>query len=336
MNIAKKASTSQSRAARTLAALAFMALSAGALPHAAMAQTSGQPIRILYGFAAGSAGDLLARVVAERMQATLGQSVVVENRVGASGRIAIMAIKNGPSDGSLLFISPNGPLAITPLFDPNVGYDPVVDFAPVSQLVTFDFSLAIATSIPAKSLAELVPWLKSNPDKAAYGTPGPGTNLHFMGIAFSNAANIALRPVHYRGSAPALNDVVADQLPMMITPLSDQIEQYRNGKVRVMATAGDKRSSFAPEVPTFQEAGFNVRANGWYSAFASSKTPPATIERLNKAMVEAVNTPSVKQRLEAIAFETTGTSPEVLRQSLAKEIETWTPIVKASGYNPGD
>ncbi|MDB5569438.1 MAG: hypothetical protein JWN93_621 [Hyphomicrobiales bacterium] len=319
---------------KTLAALALLTVASAAAPNAAFAQSPAQPIRILYGFAAGSAGDLLARLVAERMQATLGQSVVVENRVGASGRLAIMAIKQGPSDGSLLFISPNGPLAITPLYDANVGYDPVADFAPVSQLVTFDFSLAIATSIPAKSLAELVPWLKANPDKAAYGTPGPGTNLHFMGIAFSNAAGTALRPVHYRGSAPALNDVVADQLPMMITPLSDQIEQYRNGKVRVLATAGDKRSQFAPEVPTFQEAGFNVRANGWYSAFASSRTPKETIDRLNKAMVEAVNTPAVKQRLESIAFETTGTSPDALKQALAREIETWTPIVKASGYKP--
>ncbi len=324
------------KSAKACVALGAIALAGAALSAPARAQSASQPIRILYGFAAGSAGDLLSRLVAERMQASLGQSVVVENRVGASGRLAIMAVKTGPADGSLLFISPNGPLAITPIFDSSVGYDPVADFAPVSQLVTFDFSLAISTSIPAKSLAELVPWLKANPDKAAYGTPGPGTNLHFMGIAFSNAGNVALRPVHYRGSAPALNDVVADQLPMMITPLSDQIEQYRNGKVRVMATAGDKRSSFTPEVPTFQEAGFNVRANGWYSAFASSKTPPAIIDRLNKAMVEAVNTPAVKQRLEALAFETTGTSPEVLKQSLAKEIETWTPIVKASGYKPGD
>lgn len=318
---------------RAVAAALLVGPLALAAPAAAQ---SGQPIRILYGFAAGSAGDLLARLIAERMQASTGQSVVVENRVGASGRLAIMSVKNGPSDGSMVFISPNGPLAITPIADPSTGYDPIADFAPISQLVTFDFSVAVSASSPAKTIKDLAPWLKANPDKAAYGTPGAGTNLHFMAIAFSNAAQVPLRAVHYRGSAPALNDVVANQLPMMFTPLSDQIEQHRTGKVRILASAGDKRSPFAPDVPTFQESGYAVRANGWYSAFASSKTPPEVIARLNKAMVEAVNTPSVKERLATLAFETTGTSPEALAASLKQEIETWRPIVKASGYKPGD
>ncbi|HEY8579267.1 MAG TPA: tripartite tricarboxylate transporter substrate-binding protein, partial [Beijerinckiaceae bacterium] len=187
-----------------------------------------------------------------------------------------------------------------------------------------------------RDIKDLPAWLTANPDKAAYGTPGAGTNLHFMAIAFSNAAKAPLRAVHYRGSAPALNDVVANQLPMMFTPLSDQIEQHRNGKVRILASAGEKRSPFTPDVPTFQERGFAVRAQGWYSAFTSAKTPPETIARLNKAMVEAINTPAAKERLTALAFETTGTSPEALAAALKQEIDYWRPVVKASGYRPGD
>jgi tripartite-type tricarboxylate transporter receptor subunit TctC len=309
--------------------LAFALLSAPA----ALAQPANQPIRLLFGFAAGSAGDTLTRIVADRMQTVLGQSVVVENRVGASAKIALLAVKNAPPDGTLLYIGPNGPMTITPHYDSNAGYDPQTDFTPISQLVTFEFSIGVSPKLlPATNLAEMIALVKSKPELGSYGTPGGGSNPHFIAINLANAAKIDLRAVHYRGSVPALNDVIAGQLPMMVTPLSDQIEQAKAGNLRIIATSDKVRSIFAPEVPTFIEQGFPVEALGWYAAYGPPNLPRPIVERLNKIMAEAVRAPEVKGRLDALGFKATATSPEGLAEQQKKEIDYWRPIVKASGF----
>lgn len=301
------------------------------------APPANQPIKLLFGFAAGSAGDTLTRIVADRMQKVLGQSVIVENRVGASAKIALMAVKNAAPDGSLLYIGPNGPMAITPLYDSNAGYDPQADFTPISQLVTFEFSIGVSPKLmPATNLAEMIALVKSRPELGSYGTPGGGSNPHFIALNLAAAAKIDLRAVHYRGSIPALNDVVAGQVPMMVTPLSDQIEQAKAGTLRIIATSARERSIFAPDVPTFIEQGFPVEALGWYAAYGPANMPRAMVERLNKIMGEAVRAPEVKARLDALGFKPTTTSPEALAEQQKKEIDYWRPVVKASGFKAGD
>ena len=313
--------------------LAFVLLTATG----AAAQPADRPIKLLYGFAAGSAGDALARIVAERLQTVLGQSVVVENRVGASARIALLAVKNAAPDGSLLYIGPNGPMTIAPLHDATLGYNPQTDFAPISQLVTFEFSLGVSPKlIPAANLAEMIALVKAKPELGSYGTPGAGSNNHFIGINLASAAKIELRAVHYRGAIPALNDVVAGQLPMIVSPLSDQIQQAKAGNIRILATSDRERSVFAPDVPTFIEAGFPVVAVGWYAAYAPAATPRPVIDRLNKIMVEAVRAPEIRARLDALGFKPTATTPEALAEQQKKEIEYWRPIVKASGFKASD
>lgn len=297
-----------------------------------IAQTIRQPIRILYGFAPGSGGDLLSRMVADRLSAAIGQPVVVENRTGASGKIALKALMGSAPDGTTLFIGPNGPMTIIPIYDANAGYDPLTDFAPVTQLVTYEFALGVATSTPAKSVRELVDYVRANAGKGAYGTPGAGSSLHFLGLKLGSTAGIDLRAVHYRGSVPAITDAMAGQVSMVFLPLVDTIEQYRAGAVRILATSAAARSSFVPEAPTFVEQGYDIAVTGWYGAFAPAKTPRPVIDELNRIMVEAVRSPEISQKLNAMGFHPAGTTPEGLADIRDREIEFWRPIVKASGF----
>ena len=312
----------------TLAALVLTLL----VPVPALAQFGAQPIKILYGFAAGSGGDILARIVAEKMQATLGVSVIVENRTGGGGAIAMRALKTAAPDGNTIYIGPNGPTTIIPLFDPKAGYDPETDFTPLAQLVTYEFVLAVAKDAPAKSLAEMIAWLKANPDKGAYGTPAAGSSLHFLMVKLAQDKGLDLRAVHYRGSTPALTDAMSGVLPIVCLPLVDVIEQHRAGNVRILATSGAERSIFVPEAPTFAEQGVDIRVTGWYGAFAPAKTPRAVVDRLNAIMTATVQAPEMKQRLFAMGFKSSGTTPEQLDDIRRREAEFWRPIVKESGF----
>lgn len=166
--------------------------------------------------------------------------------------------------------------------------------------------------MPAKSLKELVDWVKANPNQGTYGTPAAGTLPHFFAVSFGKAAGFDLRHVGYRGSAAALTDLIAGQIPIVVTTTSDLLEQHQAGRIRVLATSDRQRSPFMPDIPTFKEAGFSIEGTGWYGLFAPAKTPPATVERLSKAIVAAVNVPQVKERLLAFGLVPTGTTPTEL------------------------
>lgn len=310
----------------------IIAVAALLAPCAAFAQFGSQPIKILYGFAPGSGGDLLARIVAEKMQAALGVSVVVENRTGGGGAIAMRGLKTAAPDGNTIYIGPNGPTTIIPLFDPKAGYDPDVDFAPLAQLVTYEFACAVAKNVPAKDLRELIAWLKANPDKGAYGTPAAGSSLHFLGVKLAADTKLDLRAVHYRGSMPAVADAMSGVLPVLCLPLVDVIEQHKAGNVRIVATSDAERSIFVPEAPTFAEQGIDIKVTGWYGAFAPARTPQAVVDRLNKVMTETVQAPDMKQRLFNMGFKSSGTTASQLDQIRKAETDFWRPIVKASGF----
>ncbi len=297
-----------------------------------LAQPAGQPIRLIFPFVAGGTGDALARIVAERMQSALGQPVIVENRAGATGQIGTMAVKTAEPDGTTLLITPGGPMTLVPHYNPSLGYDTETDFAPVSHIVTFDFAIAVNPEVPVKNLKELSDWLKAHPEKALYAHPGSGTSQHFFGILFGRTLGINFTPVSYRGSAAALNDVVAGQVPVLFSLTSDVIEQHQAGRIRVLATSDRERSRYFPDVPTFKESGFDVQGTGWYAIYAPAKTPPAIIARLNKVIVEAVRSPEIAGKLETMGFKPTGTSPTELAEIQKQESAFWGPVVKASGF----
>jgi tripartite-type tricarboxylate transporter receptor subunit TctC len=298
---------------------------------AALAQTA-QPIKLIFPFVAGGTGDALARIMAERMQAALGQPTIVENRAGATGAIGTLAVKNAPPDGGTLLITPGGPMTLVPHYSPNLGYDTETDFAPISHIVRFDFSIAVHPSVPAKTLPELAGWLRAHPDKATYAHPGAGTSQHFFGLLYGRGIGVPMTPVSYRGSAAALADVLGGQVPILFSLTSDVIEQHRAGRLRVLATSDLERSRYFPDVPTFRQSGFDVQGTGWYGIYAPAKTPAAIIARLNQAIVAAVRSPDVAAKLTEIGFTPTGTSAEELARIQKAESEFWAPVVKASGF----
>ncbi len=241
-------------------------------PAAAFAQE--QPIRIIFPFAAGGSGDALARLMADKLRAGLNRTVIVENRTGAAGRIGVQAVKAAAPDGNTLLLTPIAPMSVYQHVYKSLGYDPIADFEPLSQLGTFDFGVAREPSLPVSSLKELVDWAKMNPAQANYGSPAAGALPHFLGVMFARAAGIDLRHVTYRGSAAALAALVAGQIPIVFTTVADLVELHKAGRIRVLATSDSGRSPSLPDVPTLREAGYDLQATGWYGMFAPAKPRP--------------------------------------------------------------
>jgi tripartite-type tricarboxylate transporter receptor subunit TctC len=318
-----------------LRSAAVMAL-AFAILHAAPArgQIGGEPVRIVFPFAAGGSGDALARLIAEHLRIALDQPVIVENRAGAQGRIGVQAVKAAAPDGKTLLLTPVAPMSVYHHVYKALAYDPVSDFQPVSQVATFDFGLAVGPQVPARSLKQLVDWVKANPSQGSYGTPAAGTLPHFFAVSFARAAGLDLRHVGYRGSAAALTDLVGGQIPILVTTTSDLLEQHKAQRIRVLATSDGQRSPVLPELPTFREAGYDIQGTGWYGVFVPAATPAEVVARLNTAIVAAVRTPAVKERLLALGLQPTGTSAAELGRIQKADSELWAPAVKASGFTP--
>jgi tripartite-type tricarboxylate transporter receptor subunit TctC len=317
----------------SLSALAAI-VCGGLLVATAQAQVGEQPIRIVFPFAPGGSGDGLARLVGDKMRAALNRPVVVENRTGAAGRLGVMAVRNAAADGSTLLITPIAPMAIYQHVYKSLDYDPINDFAAVSQLATFEFGVAVGPHVPAKSPMELVQWIKADPARAAFGSPAAGALPHFFGVLFGRAAGIDLRHVAYRGSAAALADLVAGHIPTVFTTISDLVEMHRANRIRILATSGKVRSPFVPNVPTFREAGFNIEGTAWFAAFAPGKTPAGIVERYSAIMAAAVRAPEVKERLLAYGLQPTGSTAAELAAIQKADSELWAPAVKASGSTP--
>ena len=300
----------------------------------AYSQIGEQANRIVFPFAAGGSGDALARLIAEHLRVALNQPVIVENRVGAQGRIGVQAVKAAAADGKTLLLTPVAPMSVYQHVYKALAYDPVRDFQPIAQVATFDFSLAVGPQVSATSLAELVAWLKADLSRGSYGTPAAGTLPHFFAVQFARTAGLAWRHVGYRGSAAALTDLIGGQIPVVVTTTSDVLEQHKAGGIRVLATSDKGRSPFLPDVPTFREAGYAIEGSGWYGVFAPAATPPAMVERLNAAVVAAVRAPATREKLLAFGLVPTGTSAAELAQIQKADSELWAPAVQASGFTP--
>jgi len=296
-----------------------------ALLASAHAQVGDQPIRIIFPYAAGGSGDGTSRLMAEHMRVALNRPVIVENRTGAAGRIGVQAVKAAAPDGNTLLLTPIAPMSVFQHVYPNLGYDPINDFRPITQIGTFDLAVAVGPAVAAKSLKELVDWLKANPEKANYGMPAAGSLPHFFGVLFGRAAGVDLKAVTYRGSAAALTDLIAGQVPLVFTTTTDLLELHKAGRVRVLATSGAQRSPFLSDVPTFKEAGYDIQGSGWYGMFAPAKTPSDIIERYNKVVVAAIAKPEVRNRLLAFGLEPTSTTAEEFAAIQKADSELWAP-----------
>ncbi|WP_197521117.1 Bug family tripartite tricarboxylate transporter substrate binding protein [Bradyrhizobium icense] len=300
----------------------------------AAAQSSEATIRIVLPYPAGGVGDTAARMIAESMRARLNRTVIIENKPGAAGRLGVQAVKDAPSDGSVLLFTPIAPMALFPHVYDNLAYDPARDFQPISQVGTYDLAMAVGANVPAKNLKELVDWLKAHADQAAYGTPAAGSLPHFFAVLFARHAGLELRHVTYKGNPQAITDLIGGHLPMFFTSTQDLVEAHKAGRVRVLATSGRARSPVLPDVPTFTESGYGIHGEGWYGIYAPARTPAEVVAQLNQAVVEAVRSDEFSKRLTPLGVQPTGTPAQEFVQIQKSDSELWGPVIKASGFKP--
>src|SRR5690349_11961871 len=272
-------------------------LSALALPLPAIA--ADRPLRIVFPFAPGGSGDSIARLFAERLHTRFGRVAIVENLVGAGGRIGAQAVKNAaPGEETLLFASASQ-FTLQPHLFRNVGYDPELDFVPLSQVMTVDLALAVSGKLPIHSAQELIDWMKANPAQAVYGSPGAGTAPHFICNEFGRITGLNLRHTPYRGTPAALPDVLAGRVPMYMAFLSELLEQHGGGGIRIIATAATARSSFLPQTATLKESGIDIDAAGWFAFYAPAHSSRQFVERVGKEIVAIGSNPTVRAKIHA-------------------------------------
>jgi tripartite-type tricarboxylate transporter receptor subunit TctC len=309
-------------------------LCAGTGPAQAQAKFD-KPIRILVGFAPGGTADIIARVVAEKMSASVGQPVIVENRPGAIGRITADAVKAAAPDGTMIMVMPIGPMAVVPHVYKDITYDPIKDFTPIALGATFQFAIAAGPASGAKTWTEFAAWARANPTKAAYATSGAGSLPHFFGVLLGRGIGVEMVHVPYKGSAAYLNDLVGGQVPAAVDAIADLTELHRAGKVQVLASSGATRSTALPDVPTFNELGVKgVEAMGWFGFFAPAKTPQPIVDALNQAINKALQSPDVAEKLSKLGMDPATGTPEQFAAIVAADYAKWGPIVKASGFKP--
>lgn len=318
------------RHAATLAALALSGLLASA---PAAAQGEGSPARILVGFSAGGSFDAVARLLAERLRTELKRPVMVENRPGAGGRMAVGALKSGPRDGSVVMLGPDGLTALYPFTLSNPGYDPKKDLVPIGTVSEFPFALAVSAQSKTATLADYVRWTKAHPDKANYGVPARGAPHHFFGITLGQAIGVDLQDVPFQGSSPMLVGVIGEQVSAGIDAFGSVLEQYRGGKLRLLAVSSPQRMPQAPDVPTFSELGHKaINGMGFNALYAPAGTPAQAVAEWSQALSRVMAQPKVREQLQAMGMLPVGRGADELVTRQNEAIARWEPVIRASGF----
>jgi tripartite-type tricarboxylate transporter receptor subunit TctC len=292
-----------------------------------------RPITITVPFAAGGPSDAMARILGDRMKAVLGQPLVIENVTGAGGSIGVGRVVRSPADGYTIGFGHLGThVANGAVY--KLGYDLVADLEPIVMLPSNPMIIVSKNGVPAKTLNELLAWLKSRPEPVTAGTAGLGSGSHIAGLYFENATGIKLQFVPYRGTAPAMNDLVAGQIDVIIDQTSNSINQVRAGTIRAYAVTDDKRVASAPDIPTTDEAGLpGFHMTLWSGLWAPKGTPKEIVAKLNAAAVDALNDPSVQKQFENLGLQMpppNQLTPQALGDWQKAEIAKWWPMIKAA------
>lgn len=314
---------------------AVAALSIG-LSSRARAQTAGKAVRMIVGFPPGGSSDVVARLLIEQMR-SYAPTIIVDNRPGAGGRIAMDVVKAGAPDGSIMVLTPASMMVLYPHLYKTLSYDPLQDFVAVTTVCAFPFVVSVGPMVPrdVKTLADFIGWCRANPKQASYGTSGAGSMLHFAGMMLSRAAKFEFTHVPYKGASPALQDLLGGQVASTVGVLGIALPHIQSGKLRALATSGAERSPFLPDVPTLKEAGYpGLEIVEWQGLFVPARTPPAIVDELNRAVRAALATSEVRAGLGKQAFDVGGTSPAEFARLVQADIERWGPIVRESGFTP--
>jgi len=314
--------------------IAVLAAAALLAATASQAQPLDGPLRIVVGYAPGGATDMVARFVGDRLAQKVGVPVVVDNKPGAGGRLAAQQVKAAPAGQNVLMVANPAVMVVAPLVFKDNGYDPERDFQAVSHVNDYDFGLAVAPNVPAKDLAQLFDWMRAHPDKANVGVPATGSLPHFFALMLGAKAKVPTEVVGYKGSASVITDLIGGQVPIAVDTFDVQLPQYQAGKMRILAMSGTQRSSFAPDVPTFKEAGLDLAASGWNAFFAPASMPREKVERLARDIREVMQEPEVQRRFtdnKLVPVASTRAQTEAMLKAYRAQ---WAPVVKTSGYQP--
>jgi len=290
-----------------------------------------KPIRLIVPFPAGGPNDIIARVVGQRMSELFKQTVVVDNRGGQGGVLGTDAVAKATPDGYTIAISSAGALAISPSME-KVAYDTLQDLAPVTLVATVPEMLVVAPDVPAKDMAGLIALAKSKPGQLNFASSGPGSLPHLAGEMLHLTAGIDIVHVPYRGAAPAVNDLIGQQVQMAFLDLPVLLPQVKAGSLRPIAIGSEARASTAPDVPTLAEAGYPaLRIENWYGMVAPKGTPDAIIATLNRVARQAMDDPTVKAKLADQGAALAGDSPEHFRSFIVAEIKRWAGVIRDAG-----
>jgi tripartite-type tricarboxylate transporter receptor subunit TctC len=289
-------------------------------------------ITLVIPFAPGGSTSIVGRVIADKMSQLLGESIVVDNRPGAGGTVGTKAVAKSDPDGYTLLLGYTGTLAIGPSLYKNVGYDPRKDFAPIGMIGNAPSALAVHPSFPAKSVSELIAYAKANPGKVNFGSAGVGSVNHITGEYFARAAGITLVHIPYKGTGPALTDLLGGHIPMALAPIPAIHANVSAGLLRALAVTGKTRSSLLPDVPTISETGLTgFEASLYYGLVAPAGTPRPVIDKLNRELQAALASDEVKKQLGLDGTEITPGTPEDYADFIDKDEKKWSELVKASG-----
>jgi tripartite-type tricarboxylate transporter receptor subunit TctC len=287
-----------------------------------------RPVRVVVPFTPGGSTDITARLVSNRLQEVWGQSVVVENKPGAGGNIAADMVAHSDADGYTIFISGPG-MATNKFLYPQLSYDPVGDFAPVTRLITQPNLMCVPNSSPAKTVQEFIAFCNANRGKVTYASSGNGTTLHLSGELFKRLAKVEMTHIPYRGGAPAINDLIPGRVDVIFDNMPSILQHVKGGSLRALAVTTKERVSVTPEIPTIAESGvpgFDVFS--WFGFFVPAKTPPDVIAKINADTRDALVYPPVKTRFEELGADPKGSTPAELAAFLQSEIDKWGPVIR--------
>jgi tripartite-type tricarboxylate transporter receptor subunit TctC len=326
--------TTRRQFARDLGGLSAAMLGIGAFSSSAHAQALPELARVIVGFPPGGSTDNVARRLTEKLRGQYASTVTVDNKPGAGMQIAVTALKDAQPDGTVLLLSPPSPFSIYPHTYRKLPYA-IDDVQAVAMVCTFPFALAVGPAVPdsVRTLAEFVSWLKVNPRKGNFGSPASGSTPHLVGSLFGQLAGVELTHVGYRGDGPGLQDLMGGQIAAYSTVLGSFLPHLQSGRLRLLAVSGTERSSFAPQLPTYREQGYELAMTEWFGVFAPAKTPGPIIERAADAVQKAVAQADFLRGLAEFGMTAQSSTPRQMAERVRSEAELWRGYVKRIGFS---
>jgi tripartite-type tricarboxylate transporter receptor subunit TctC len=292
--------------------------------------------RILCGFPPGGTSDAMSRRIADKLRGNYANNVVVDNKPGAGGQIAISLLKDSPADGSTLLLTPSSMLSIYPYVYKSLPYKPLEDVQPVSLACYFNHAFGVGPAVPesVKTMKDFLAWAKANPAKANYGSPGAGSMPHLIVALLNKLAGQDLKHIPYRGSAPGIQDLLGGQISAMSSPVGDYLPYLKTGKLRLLAISGQNRSPFVPDTPTYRQQGFAITVREWYGVFLPGRASPEIVRRAAAYLQPVLAQQDVVTSMAAVGMEVQSSSAQVLGDLLRADAEEWGRLIKQIGFTP--